>query len=111
MLNIDKMIESAEECLGWPYVSPGSNNKDGIDCSGLLVKIYKDQGAKIAHGSNTIFHEYCSATGKLTNKNQLEPGMVVFKLKAWTDADKDNRWYGYQPGNLSHIGIVTSVSP
>ena len=37
MLNVKKLIASAESCLGWLYVSPGSNNQNGIDCSGLFV--------------------------------------------------------------------------
>lgn len=111
MLNVDILINSAESCLGWPYVSPGTNDKNGIDCSGLFVRCYRDQGAKIAHGSNTIFHDYCSRTEALTNVGQLQPGMAVFKCKAWTDADKDNKWYGAAPGNLSHIGLVVSVNP
>ena len=111
MLDVQKMIDSAQEALGWPYASPGSNNKSGIDCSGLFVKMYRDQGAKIAHGSNSIFHEYCSETGKIESASQLKPGMAVFKCKAWTDADKSNKWYGKEPGNLSHIGIVISGNP
>lgn len=111
MLSISKLSASANECMGWPYVSPGTNDKNGIDCSGLFVKMYRDQGAKIYHGSNTIFHEYCSETGKLTSVNQLQPGMAVFKRKDWTDADKSNKWYGKDPGNLSHIGYVDSVNP
>lgn len=97
--------------MGWPYVSPGTNDQNGIDCSGLFVKMYRDQGAKIYHGSNTIFHEYCSSTGALTSVDQLRPGMAVFKRKDWTDADKGNKWYGKDPGNLSHIGYVDSVNP
>lgn len=111
MLNIEQMVQSARACLGWPYVSPGSNDEKGIDCSGLFVKIFKDQGSSIYHGSNTIFRQYCVKTGKLTSESQLQPGMAVFKLKAWKDSDSDNRWYNTNPGNLSHIGIVTSVSP
>lgn len=111
MLSIQKMIQSARECLGWPYVSPGSNDENGIDCSGLFVKIYRDQEAKIYHGSNTIFHDYCSQTGKITDSGILVPGMAVFKCKAWTDADQGNKWYGHEPGNLSHIGFVVSSSP
>lgn len=111
MLSVSKLSASAEECLGWPYVSPGTNDRNGIDCSGLFVKMYRDQGAKIYHGSNTIFRQYCSETGKLTSVNQLQPGMAVFKRKDWTDADKSNRWYGTEPGNLSHIGYVDSVNP
>lgn len=110
MLSVSKLIASALECLGWPYVSPGSNDKNGIDCSGLWVKCFRDQGSKIYHGSNTIFREYCTETGKLTSASQLKPGMAVFKCKPWTDADRDNRWYGTEPGNLSHIGMVTSVN-
>lgn len=111
MLSIPKMISSAEEALGWPYVSPGTNDVRGIDCSGLFVKMYRDQGASIYHGSNTIFHEHCKETGKLTKVSHLQVGMAVFKLKPWTEKDKGNKWYGKEPGNLSHIGIVTSVSP
>lgn len=111
MLDIRKLNQSAEECLGWPYVSPGTNDRNGIDCSGLLVKMYRDQGASIYHGSNTIFREYCKETGKLTSEKQLQVGMVVFKRKDWTDADKNNKWYGKEPGNLSHIGYVASVNP
>ena len=90
MLSISKLTASAQECMGWPYVSPGSNDRNGIDCSGLFVKMYRDQGATIYHGSNTIFHEYCSETGKLSGTNQLRPGMAVFKRKEWTDADRNN---------------------
>ena len=71
MLDLNKLCTSAEECLGWPYVSPGTNDARGIDCSGLFVKCYRDQGASIYHGSNTIYRKYCSDKGKLTNVNQL----------------------------------------
>ena len=111
MLNINKMVSSARSCLGWPYESPGSNDQNGIDCSGLFVKMYRDQGASIYHGSNTIFHKYCSETGKLTNANQLVVGMAVFKMKAWTNTDTNNKWCWVPPGNLSHIGFVISVKP
>ena len=113
MLSVSKLIASALECLGWPYVSPGTNDKNGIDCSGLWVKCFRDQGASIYHGSNTIFREYCSETGKIKSEKDLQPGMAIFKCKEWTDSesDKKNKWYKKDPGNLSHIGMVTSVNP
>lgn len=111
MLSVSKLSASANACMGWPYVSPGTNDQNGIDCSGLFVKMYRDQGAKIYHGSNTIYHDYCSKAGTLTSISQLQPGMAVFKLKAWTDADQGDKWYGEDPGNLSHIGYVDSVNP
>ena len=49
--------------LSWPYVSPCTNDSRGIDCSGLFVKAYRDQGASIYHGSNTIYRKYCSEKG------------------------------------------------
>ena len=106
MLNVQKMIASAEACLGWPYVSPGSNNSSGIDCSGLFVKIFRDQGASIYHGSNTIYRKYCSEKGKLTSEAQLQPGMAVFKWNANTP-EKFNDGLG----DFQHIGLVTSINP
>ena len=106
MLDINKMISSAQEALGWPYVSPGSNDSKGIDCSGLFVKMYRDQNASIYHGSNRIFRQYCSETGKLTNVSQLQPGMAVFKWK-----DQQPKGYSDNLGDFSHIGFVVSSNP
>ena len=72
------MCEDAKACLGWPYVSPGSNNSSGIDCSGLFVYLFRLQGASIYHGSNTIWREYTTSNkGKLTSKSQLQPGYAA----------------------------------
>ena len=106
MLNIQKMIASARECLGWPYVSPGTNDSRGIDCSGLFVKIFRDQGASIYHGSNTIYRKYCREKGKLTKTAQLQPGMAVFKWNPNTP-EKFNDGLG----DFQHIGLVVSVKP
>ena len=106
MLDVKKLIASVEECLGWPYVSPGTNDACGIDCSGLFVKAFRDQGASIYHGSNTIYRKYCSEKGKLTNVSQLKPGMAVFKWNANTP-EKFNDGLG----DFQHIGLVTSVNP
>jgi len=110
-LSIKQMTASAEAAKGWPYVSPGSNDNRGIDCSGLFVRMYRDQGAMIAHGSNSIYHKYCSETAKLTDVSQLIPGMAVFKCSKWDDDDAGNQWYNKEPGNLHHIGYVASVNP
>lgn len=106
MLNVQKMIASAQEALGWPYVSPGSNNAAGIDCSGLFVKIYKDQGASIYHGSNKIYRKYCNEKGKITSIAKLKPGMAVFKWK-----DRQPSGYKDSLGDFHHIGLVVSGNP
>ena len=106
MLDVNKLIASAEACLGWPYASPGSNDARGIDCSGLFVKAFRDQGGRIYHGSNTIYRKYCSEKGKLTSVNQLQPGMAVFKWNPNTP-EKFNDGLG----DFQHIGLVVSVNP
>ena len=106
MLDVKKLIASVEACLGWPYVSPGTNDARGIDCSGLFMKAFRDQGASIYHGSNTIYRKYCSEKGKLTKVSQLQPGMAVFKWNANTP-EKFNDGIG----DFQHIGLVTSVNP
>ena len=106
MLDAKKLCASAEACLGWPYVSPGTNDARGIDCSGLFVKCYQDQGASIYHGSNTIYRKYCSEKGKLTNASQLQQGMAVFKWNAKTPSKFNDGL-----GDFQHIGLVTSVQP
>ena len=107
MLDVTKMTASAEECLGWPYVSPGTNDSRGIDCSGLFVKIFRDQGASIYHGSNTIYRKYCTEEkGKLTKASQLCEGMAVFK---WNPNTPEK--FGDGLGDFQHIGYVASVNP
>ena len=106
MLNARKLCASAEACLGWPYASPGTNDAKGIDCSGLFVKAFRDQGRKIYHGSNTIYRKYCSRKGELTGVSKLKPGMAVFKWNPHTPA----KFHDGQ-GDFQHIGMVTAMNP
>lgn len=106
MLNVQKMIQDAEKCLGWPYVSPGTNDQNGIDCSGLFVRIFREQGYKIAHGSNTIYRNYCIKKGLITNPSELIPGMAVFK---WNPNTPEK--FHDDLGDFQHIGLVISGSP
>lgn len=68
-----------EQIIGWPYVSPGTNDQLGIDCSGAWVRVYRAYGLQIDHGSNSIYRKFCSQTGALTSVSQLQVGMAVFK--------------------------------
>lgn len=106
MIDVQKLCESFENCLGWPYASPGSNDENGIDCSGLFVKAFRDQGQTIYHGSNTIYREYLSQRGKITREVDLQPGMAVFK---WNNHTPEK--FNDDLGDFQHIGLVTSISP
>ena len=55
------------------------------DCSGLFVWAFKQLGASIYHGSNTIWNKYCSKQGKLSKGQRcdgiaIRPGTAVFLL-------------------------------
>lgn len=100
------LIRAVEGAMGWPYVSPGSNDSRGIDCSGLLVYAYTQFGQSIYHGSNTIYRKYCRDTAKLTSEKQLTPGMAVFKWNANTPSK-----FSDGLGDFQHVGVVTRVKP
>lgn len=108
-INRNKLIASFEEIIGWPYESPGSNDRNGIDCSGAFVRAYRQQGVSIYHGSNTIFRKHCSATGKINSAADLLPGMALFKRR--DDGGEPSKYRGDGNGNLYHIGLVCSVNP
>ena len=105
-ITVQQLISAVESALGWPYKSPGSNDQNGIDCSGLFVYAYRLYGLSIYHGSNTIYRSSCSAKGKISSVGTLRPGMAVFKWNAATpEKFRDNL------GDFQHIGLVTSVNP
>ena len=104
-----------EETMGWPYKSPGVTDDRGktlgIDCSGEWVRVYRKYGLKIDHGSNSQFRRFCSQTGLITGAGDLRQGMAVFKLREWKTDQKGHRDYNTAPGDLHHVGCVTSVNP
>ncbi len=106
MIDINKLIADFEDCLGWPYATPGSNDARGIDCSGMFVRAYRLQGQRIYHGSNTIWRKYLKEKGPITGSGDLKPGMAVFKWKPDTPAK-----FSDDEGDFCHIGLVTSVQP
>lgn len=106
MINVDKLIADFEDCIGWPYASPGSNDERGIDCSGMFVRAYRLQGQRIYHGSNTIWRKHLAEKGRIESASDLQPGMAVFKWKEETPAKFDD-----DEGDFCHIGLVTSVNP
>ncbi len=106
MIHIDKLIADFEDCIGWPYKSPGTNDERGIDCSGMFVRAYRLQGQRIYHGSNTIWRKHLSRKGRIDAVSDLQPGMAVFKWKPDTPAK-----FHDDEGDFCHIGLVTSIRP
>ena len=72
------------------------------DCSGLFKRAFEEKKIYIAHGSNTIFLQYCKAKGRLVNGRRqdgqsLKPGTAVFVY----DKTRDN---------YKHIGLYVGGS-
>lgn len=82
------LLSAAHEWLGVPY-RYGGNDRKGIDCSGLVLQVYKDAlDIKLPRNSREQ-HDYCTAIAK----GSLIPGDLIFFA---TGKDKKR---------VSHVGI------
>lgn len=117
MIPVNGLVSAFREIIGWPYVSPGSNDSRGIDCSGAFVFAYKRFGERIYHGSNRIIREYCRNVRTVTDASQLRVGMAIFKSRSdlsrmSADYKPGGRYYNPAlPYDYYHVGLVTSVRP
>lgn len=117
MIPADQLISVFHTIIGWPYATPGSNDSNGIDCSGAFVYAYRQFGQRIYHGSNRIIREYCRDVRTVTNVGQLVPGMAIFKSRSDLSRMKaeykpGGRYYDPAlPDDYYHVGLVASVNP
>lgn len=86
----------------WAY-ELGAAREGCVDCSGAFVWAYKQLGATIEHGSNSIAH---LRVGEYVPIEEAKPGYAVFKLRPWREDDSGNRWLDQQPGDCYHIGLM-----
>lgn len=87
----------------WTY-EWGAAKEGFVDCSGAFVYAYKEiDGSYIFHGSNSIARKNVK---NLLPISEAKPGMAAFKVREWTNAYKNNSWYGTEPGDVYHIGLV-----
>lgn len=91
--NVPKVVEVARTYTGTPYRS-GGNDKNGIDCSGLICSVYSEIGIKVPRIS----------------WQQSEYGQEVGRIEDIKEGD----WLFFVPeagkeGYVSHAGIVTNV--
>ena len=88
---------------GWAY-EWGAAREGKVDCSGAFVWAYRQLGGPdIAHGSNSILRQ---SMAPLQPMSAARPGWAAMKIRAWTDAQANNRWYNQEPGDGYHIGLV-----
>lgn len=87
----------------WDY-ELGKAEEKLVDCSGAFVYAYDAlNGPYIDHGSNSIARR--SVIDPLP-PSSAKPGMAAFKVREWTEDEKDNKWYGTYPGDVYHIGLI-----
>ena len=104
MIDVNKLLDLFErmEREHWDY-ELGAAREGCVDCSGAFVLAFKQLGASIEHGSNSIAH---LRVGEYVPVAQAKPGYAVFKMRAWREEDRGNRWYGESPGDCYHIGLM-----
>lgn len=114
------LIRKFNEIIGWPYASPGTNDENGIDCSGAFVRAYRAAGKNIYHGSNRIERVYCHDCFDLHGSaSGLKEGMAIFKYREPNedgyglpqDYRAGGKYYNGDERDYTHIGLVTSVKP
>ena len=91
----------------WAY-KWGSAKRGEVDCSGAFVWAYKQFGASIYHGSNSIARLYVSGLFRPSGTfpkgeewDRVKPGYAAFKWRA-----KDTAKYPDGRGDFYHIGLV-----
>jgi cell wall-associated NlpC family hydrolase len=90
---IPQVVGVARTYSGTPYRS-GGNDKNGIDCSGLICSVYSEVGIKVPR----ISWQQSEFGTEVASIQEIRPGDWVFFVP---EAGKE--------GYVSHAGIVTDV--
>ena len=80
-----QIVALAREYLGTPYRYGGSTT-NGMDCSGLVLRVYKRAGYKLPRTSASQF-----GVGQRVEREQLQSGDLVFFVNS--------------KGRVNHVGI------
>ncbi len=92
--NIQKAISEARKYMGTPYKT-GGNDKNGIDCSGL-VKVAYDHTPTILPRTTKEQYQF----GKIIKLEDAEKGDLIF----FNTSKKKN-------AEVNHVGIITATKP
>ncbi len=85
----ESIVETARRFLGIPYRWGGASVRDGFDCSGLTMTVYRLNGLELPRNAYSQYHAGTPVAG-----HALEPGDLVFFATG-----KSHR--------ISHVGIYT----
>jgi cell wall-associated NlpC family hydrolase len=85
----DEIVSTARRLIGTPYSWGGSSQKEGFDCSGLTMTVYKLNGLNLPHSSRQQYK-----IGTPVRKSNLKKGDLVFFATS-------------RGRKVSHVGIYT----
>ncbi|MDR6808097.1 cell wall-associated NlpC family hydrolase [Dyadobacter sp. BE34] len=91
--NVPQVVQIARTYTGTPYRS-GGNDKQGIDCSGLICQVYSEMGVKVPR----ISWQQSEFGQEVGSVEEIKAGDWLFFVP---EAGKE--------GYVSHAGIVTDV--
>ena len=91
--NVPEVVNIARTYTGTPYRS-GGNDKEGIDCSGLICRVYTEMGVKVPR----ISWQQSEFGREIEQIKDIRPGDWIFFVPE-----------GGKEGYVSHSGIVTEV--
>jgi probable lipoprotein NlpC len=90
---VPKVVQVARTYTGTPYRS-GGNDKEGIDCSGLICQVYSEIGVRVPR----ISWQQSEFGREVEQIDEIKPGDWLFFVPE-----------GGKEGYVSHSGIVTEV--
>ncbi len=83
------LVNTARRFIGTPYRWGGESARDGFDCSGLTMTVYRLNGLELPRNSRAQFD-----AGSAISKNDLQVGDLVFFATG-------------RRGRVSHVGVYS----
>lgn len=121
MITVEKFLDCVRENAArvTHYESGGDGSGDGgCDCIGLIIGALRLAGVewKGTHGSNYAARNKIQEPYpyKIKNESELEPGMIVFKVRTPGESGYDlPSYYDNSPdrNDYYHVGVVMGVGP
>ena len=82
------VVKIAQQFIGLKYVWGGTSSSQGMDCSGLIYRIYSAHGVAIPRNAKDQFEQ-----GQVIPRDKLQPGDLVFFSE------------GKGTGLIHHVGV------
>lgn len=83
----EKIVATAKQYLGYPYVWAGMSPETGFDCSGFVNYVYNQHGYSLHRVAQDIYDN----DGQSVAQADLQPGDILC--------------FGYSGGSINHVGI------